>query len=92
VALPTFGLVATIFSCIQGMTGSRALCGRSFYHGRLLVYLDHFLCQSSGHHDQCISGIAPVDSLAFILAQLVAASVVVWAFGWLLDGKASSPG
>ena len=90
----TFGLVATIFGCIKARPEAVP------YAVGLFITAGYWFTSSTSFANPAVtiartmtntfSGIAPVDAPAFILAQLIAASVVVWVFGWLLDEKASS--
>ena len=90
----TFGLVATIFGCIKSRPEAVP------YAVGLYITAGYWFTSSTSFANPAVtiartmtdtfSGIAPVDAPAFILAQLVAASVVVWVFGWLLDDKESS--
>jgi glycerol uptake facilitator-like aquaporin len=92
----TFGLVATIFGCIKSRPEAVP------YAVGLFITAGYWFTSSTSFANPAVtiartmtntfSGIAPVDAPAFILAQLIAASVVVWVFGWLLDEKASSTG
>ncbi len=90
----TFGLVATIFGCIKSRPEAVP------YAVGLYITAGYWFTSSTSFANPAVtisrtmtntfSGIAPVDAPAFILAQLVAASVVVWVFGWLLDENESS--
>ena len=92
----TFGLVATIFGCIKSRPEAVP------YAVGLYITAGYWFTSSTSFANPAVtiartmtntfSGIAPVDAPAFILAQLIAASVVVWVFGWLLNDKASSTG
>ncbi len=92
----TFGLVATIFGCIKSRPEAVP------YAVGLFITAGYWFTSSTSFANPAVtiartmtntfSGIAPVDAPAFILAQLIAASVVVGVFGWLLDEKASSTG
>ncbi len=92
----TFGLVATIFGCIKSRPEAVP------YAVGLYITAGYWFTSSTSFANPAVtiartmtntfSGIAPVDAPAFIMAQLIAASVVVWVFGWLLDDKASSTG
>jgi glycerol uptake facilitator-like aquaporin len=89
----TFGLVATIFGCIKSRPEAVP------YAVGLYITAGYWFTSSTSFANPAVtiartmtntfSGIAPVNAPAFILAQLIAASVVVWVFGWLLDEKAS---
>jgi len=90
----TFGLVATIFGCIKSRPEAVP------YAVGLFITAGYWFTSSTSFANPAVtiartmtdtfSGIAPVDAPAFILAQLIAASVVVWVFGWLLDDKTSA--
>jgi glycerol uptake facilitator-like aquaporin len=90
----TFGLVATIFGCIKSRPEAVP------YAVGLYITAGYWFTSSTSFANPAVtiartmtdtfSGIAPVNAPAFILAQLIAASVVVWVFGWLLDDKESS--
>ena len=90
----TFGLVATIFGCIKSRPEAVP------YAVGLYITAGYWFTSSTSFANPAVtiartmtdtfSGIAPADAPAFILAQLIAASVVVWVFGWLLDDKESS--
>jgi glycerol uptake facilitator-like aquaporin len=90
----TFGLVATIFGCIKARPEAVP------YAVGLFITAGYWFTSSTSFANPAVtiartmtntfSGIAPADAPAFILAQLIAASVVVWVFGWLLDEQASS--
>jgi glycerol uptake facilitator-like aquaporin len=90
----TFGLVATIFGCIKARPEAVP------YAVGLYITAGYWFTSSTSFANPAVtiartmtntfSGIAPVDAPAFILAQLIAASVVVWVFGWLLDDKESA--
>jgi glycerol uptake facilitator-like aquaporin len=90
----TFGLVATIFGCIKARPEAVP------YAVGLYITAGYWFTSSTSFANPAVtiartmtdtfSGIAPVNAPAFILAQLIAAAVVVWVFGWLLDDEAAS--
>jgi glycerol uptake facilitator-like aquaporin len=90
----TFGLVATIFGCIKSRPEAVP------YAVGLYITAGYWFTSSTSFANPAVtiartmtntfSGIAPVNAPAFILAQLIAAAVVVGIFGWLLDDEASS--
>jgi glycerol uptake facilitator-like aquaporin len=92
----TFGLVATIFGCIKARPEAVP------YAVGLYITAGYWFTSSTSFANPAVtiartmtdtfSGIAPVNAPAFILAQLIAAAVVVWVFGWLLDDEAASVG
>jgi glycerol uptake facilitator-like aquaporin len=92
----TFGLVATIFGCIKARPEAVP------YAVGLYITAGYWFTSSTSFANPAVtiartmtdtfSGIAPVNAPAFILAQLIAAAVVVWVFGWLLDEKSASVG
>jgi glycerol uptake facilitator-like aquaporin len=87
----TFGLVATIFGCIKSRPEAVP------YAVGLYITAGYWFTSSTSFANPAVtisrtmtdtfSGIAPSNAPAFILAQLVAAAVVVWIFGWLLEQK-----
>jgi glycerol uptake facilitator-like aquaporin len=89
----TFGLVATIFGCIKSRPEAVP------YAVGLYITAGYWFTSSTSFANPAVtiartmtdtfSGIAPVNAPAFILAQLIAASVVVWVFGWLLEENSS---
>ena len=90
----TFGLVATIFGCIKSRPEAVP------YAVGLYITAAYWFTSSTSFANPAVtisrtmtntfSGIAPGNAAAFILAQLLAATVVVWVFGWLLGEKESS--
>jgi glycerol uptake facilitator-like aquaporin len=92
----TFGLVATIFGCIKSRPEAVP------YAVGLYITAGYWFTSSTSFANPAVtisrtmtntfSGIAPGNAAAFILAQLLAAAVVVWVFGWLLGEKESSTG
>ncbi len=90
----TFGLVATIFGCIKARPEAVP------YAVGLYITAGYWFTSSTSFANPAVtiartmtdtfSGIAPVNAPAFIFAQLIAAAVVVWVFGWLLDDEAAS--
>jgi len=89
----TFGLVATIFGCIKARPEAVP------YAVGLFITAGYWFTSSTSFANPAVtiartmtntfSGIAPVNASAFILAQLIAAAVVVGIFGWLLDDEES---
>jgi len=87
----TFGLVATIFGCIKSRPEAVP------YAVGLYITAGYWFTSSTSFANPAVtisrtmtdtfSGIAPANAPAFILAQLVAAVVVTWVFGWLLNEK-----
>ncbi len=92
----TFGLVATIFGCLKSRPEAVP------YAVGLYITAGYWFTSSTSFANPAVtisrtmtntfSGIAPENAAAFILAQLIAAAVVVWVFGWLLDEKESAAG
>ena len=92
----TFGLVATIFGCLKSRPEAVP------YAVGLYITAGYWFTSSTSFANPAVtisrtmtntfSGIAPENAAAFILAQLLAAAVVVWVFGWLLDEKESAAG
>ncbi len=87
----TFGLVATIFGCLKSRPEAIP------YAVGLYITAGYWFTSSTSFANPAVtisrtmtntfSGIAPQNAVAFILAQLIAAAVVVWIFGWLLKDK-----
>ncbi len=85
----TFGLVATIFGCLKSRPEAVP------YAVGLFITAGYWFTSSTSFANPAVtiartmtntfSGIAPADAPAFILAQLIAASVAVVVFGWLLE-------
>ena len=85
----TFGLVATIFGCLKSRPEAVP------YAVGLYISAGYWFTSSTSFANPAVtisrtmtntfSGIAPVNAPAFILAQLVAAVVVVWIF-WMATG------
>ncbi len=85
----TFGLVATIFGCLKARPEAVP------YAVGLFITAGYWFTSSTSFANPAVtiartmtntfSGIAPADAPAFILAQLIAASVAVVVFGWLLE-------
>jgi glycerol uptake facilitator-like aquaporin len=92
----TFGLMATIFGCLKSRPEAVP------YAVGLYITAGYWFTSSTSFANPAVtisrtmtntfSGIAPENAAAFILAQLIAAAVVVWVFGWLLDEKESAAG
>ena len=84
----TFGLVATIFGCIKARPEAVP------YAVGLFITAGYWFTSSTSFANPAVtigrtmtntfSGIAPADAPAFILTQLIAASVAVLVFGWIL--------
>lgn len=87
----TFGLVATIFGCIKSRPEAVP------YAVGLYITAGYWFTSSTSFANPAVtisrtmtntfSGIAPENAAAFIVAQLIAAVVVVRVFGWLLEEK-----
>ncbi|MCP4491987.1 MAG: aquaporin family protein [Gammaproteobacteria bacterium] len=85
----TFGLVATIFGCLKARPEAVP------YAVGLFITAGYWFTSSTSFANPAVtiartmtntfSGISPADAPAFILAQLIAASVAVMVFGWLLE-------
>ena len=90
----TFGLVAAILGCIK--TKPEAVP----YAVGLFISAGYWFTSSTSFANPAVtiartitntfSGIAPADAPAFILSQLIAASVAVLVFSWLLDEPRSN--
>lgn len=91
--IATFGLVATILGCIKARPDAVP------YAVGLFISAGYWFTSSTSFANPAVtiarsitntfSGIAPVDAPAFILSQLIAASVAVVIFSWLLDEPSS---
>lgn len=85
----TFGLLATILGCLKSRPDAIP------YAVGLFISAGYWFTSSTSFANPAVtiartmtntfSGIAPADAPAFILAQLLAASIAVFVFGWLLD-------
>ena len=84
----TFGLLATIFGCLKARPEAIP------YAVGLFITAGYWFTSSTSFANPAVtiartmtntfSGIAPADAPAFILSQLIAATVAVIVFGWLL--------
>lgn len=90
--IATFGLIATILGCIKARPEAVA------YAVGLFISAGYWFTSSTSFANPAVtiartmtntfSGIAPADAPAFILSQLIAASVAVLIFSWLLEDPA----
>ena len=87
----TFGLIATILGCLKARPEAIP------YAVGLFITAGYWFTSSTSFANPAVtiartitntfSGIAPADAPAFILVQLVSASVAVLVLGWLFSGK-----
>lgn len=87
----TFGLIATILGCLKARPEAIP------YAVGLFITAGYWFTSSTSFANPAVtiartitntfSGIAPADASAFILVQLISASVAVLVLGWLFSGK-----
>ena len=87
----TFGLIATILGCLKARPEAIP------YAVGLFITAGYWFTSSTSFANPAVtiartitntfSGIAPADAPAFILVQLVSASVAVLVLGWLFSGE-----